>query len=81
MADNTAFLEDSAADAIDAISRAASDAKRRAGRMGQAVVDKVDETRDVAASALHEASESLHGQAQHLPAPGQKLAHSAADRL
>jgi ElaB/YqjD/DUF883 family membrane-anchored ribosome-binding protein len=81
MADKTAFLDESAADALNAISRAASDAKARANRVGQAVVDRVDETRDVAAGALHDASENLHGQAKHLPPRGQKLAHSAADHL
>jgi hypothetical protein len=80
MPDNTAFLEDSAAEALDAVSRAASDAKARASRVGQAVVDRVDETRDVAASALHDASEALHSQAKHLP-NAQKLAHSAANKL
>jgi hypothetical protein len=81
MADNTAFLEESAADALDAISQAATDAKARASRVGKAVVDRVDETRDVAAGALHDASEGLESQAKRLSARGQKLAHSAADHL
>jgi|HubBroStandDraft_5_1064220.scaffolds.fasta_scaffold331587_2 hypothetical protein len=80
MADNTAFLEDSAAEALDAISRAAGDAKARATRVGRAVVDSVDDTRDAAASALHDASKALHGQARNLP-NAQKLAHSTADKL
>ena len=81
MADNTAFVNESAADALEAISRAASEAKTRASAVGQAVVDRVDATRDVAAGALHGASESLHSKAKHLPPGGQKLAHSAADHL
>jgi len=81
MADKTtAFLEESAADAMDAISQAASDAKERASRVGQAVVAKVDETRDAAAGALHDASKTLHSQAKRLPR-GRNLAHSAADKL
>ena len=77
MADRTAaFLEDSA----DALSQGVSDAKERANRAVKAVVEKVDETRDFAAGALHDASEALHSQAKHLPS-AQKLAHSAADKL
>jgi ElaB/YqjD/DUF883 family membrane-anchored ribosome-binding protein len=77
MADRTAaFLEDSA----DALSQGVSDARERANRAVKAVVEKVDETRDFAAGALHDASETLHSQAKHLPS-AQKLAHSAADKL
>jgi ElaB/YqjD/DUF883 family membrane-anchored ribosome-binding protein len=81
MADKTtAFLEESAADAMNAVSQAANDAKERASRVGQAVAEKVDETRDAAAGALHDASKTLHSQAKRLPR-GQKLAHDAADKL
>jgi hypothetical protein len=77
MADRTtAFLEDSA----DAISQAVRGARERANRAGQVVVEKVDETRDFAADALHDASEALHSQTNHLPS-AQKLTHSAADKL
>ena len=77
MADRTtAFLEDSA----EAISQAVSGAREIENRTVQADIDKVDETRDFAAGALHDASETLHGQAKHLPNT-EKLAHSAADKL
>jgi len=77
MADRTtAFLDDSA----EAISHAVRGARERVNRAGQAVVDKVDATRDFAAGALHDASETLHGEAKHLP-NSERLAHSAADKL
>ena len=77
MADRTtAFLDDSA----DAISQAVRDARERVNRAGQAAADKVDETRDLAAGALHDASATLHSQAKHLPNV-EELAHSAADKL
>lgn len=72
----TAFLDDSA----NAISQAVNDARERASRAGQAVAEKVDETRDFAAGALHDASEAIHRQADRLPS-AQKLAHSAADKV
>jgi hypothetical protein len=77
MADRTTALLD---DSAEAISHAVSGARERVNRAGQVVVDKVDETRDFAAGALHNASETLHSQAKHLPNT-EKLAHSAADKL
>lgn len=54
--------------------------KQRASQLGQAIAEKVDEQRDAAANALHNASESLHAQADRLAA-GSGLAHSAAEGL
>jgi len=46
------------------------------------MVDKVEDTRDAAAGALHRASKALHSQAQNLPrGSASDLAHSAAKRL
>lgn len=77
MAERTTVFVD---EASDAISQAASNVKDQATRAGQAVVDKVEQTRDAAAGALHNASEAIHSQADRLPR-GRQLAHSAADKL
>jgi len=69
-------------DAGQTISHAVAEAKGRTNELGQTMVDKVEETRDAAAGALHQASKTLHSQAQNLPrGSASDLAHSAAKRL
>jgi|SRR5688572_9891380 len=74
---------DAASSVTDKVSDVASQVKRKVSDLGRNAVDKVEESRDAAASGLHSAASSLHQTADRLPG-GEKvsnLAHSAADKL
>jgi ElaB/YqjD/DUF883 family membrane-anchored ribosome-binding protein len=73
-------VNQAASETSQAISEAANQAKERAAQFGQTVAQKVDEQRDAAAGALHNASETMHRHAERLPA-GSEYVHSAAEGL
>jgi len=79
MAENTSYTEQ----VNERLSDAIGDAKNRTSELGRTLAEKVEETRDAAAGAVHSASESLHAKAENLPGgrPIADMAHSAADRL
>lgn len=74
---------DAAASVTDKVSDVASQVKRKVSDLGRTAVDKVDESRDAAASGLQSAASTLHQNAESLPggAKVSNLAHTAADKL
>lgn len=65
------------------ITEAAGDVKDRVSTFGRAAVEKIDDSRDSAASGLDRAASSLHGVAGNLPGgePVSHAAHVTADTL
>lgn len=57
--------------------------KERVSNAGRSVAEKIEETRDTAAGAMHEASQSLHRKAEDLPGGYRvsDMAHAAANRI
>jgi ElaB/YqjD/DUF883 family membrane-anchored ribosome-binding protein len=70
---------DEIGDRVAAVSSAAA----QVNELGRTVAEKMGETRDTAADAMHQASESLHHTARNLPGGDRVagMAHTAADQL
>jgi ElaB/YqjD/DUF883 family membrane-anchored ribosome-binding protein len=65
------------------ISDSAEQVKDKAAELGKSAVNKIDESREGAASGLQKAATAIHEKAEKLPG-GEKvtsLAHSTADKL
>ena len=65
------------------ITEVASQMKDKVSELGRATADNIDANRDVAASGLQSAADTLHEKAESLPG-GEKvasLAHSTAEKL
>ena len=76
-------MTDAGSSVTDKVSDAASQVKRKVSDIGRNAVDKMEESRDAAASGLQSAASTLHQTADRLPG-GEKvsnLAHTAADKL
>jgi len=67
----------------DKIADSAEQVKDKAAELGKSAVNKIDESRDSAASGLQKAATAIHEKAEKLPG-GEKVtsfAHAAADKL
>ena len=80
----TTQLADEAAEmarnAKESLSDAAKTVKDKTQEFGRDAMNKIEENRVSAASALHSAASNMHQKADKLP-NGPDLAHSAADRV